>query len=424
MHLLLFSSPRILYVNFDKGSCFTLMTKEEAIHLLRRYREGLCSEEERQSVEEWYASLEENGKLKWTPEEKFLFNEGLFENIVAEITEEKPFRVVRMPMGILWMKIAASVILLGATVFTWVFISHKGKQKQLIDAVSAAPHTNDALPGKTGAILTLSNGTKILLDTTAIGTIAMQGGTSIVNNDGMLTYNTEKDSHSEAYNSVVTPKGRQYKLVLSDGTKVWLNAASSMYYPVSFGDDQRIVEVSGEAYFEVTEQLNARGLKRPFIVRVIRKSENPAEVQVLGTHFNINAYDDEADTKVTLLEGAIQVSKAGTSPVLVHPGQQARLSSKIRIDKRTDLEVVMAWKNGIFHFKNSDVRTVMRQAERWYDIKVAYPKGVPSDTLNGAISRNVKLSEFLEIIRYSDIQATIENDIVEIKPGLTRKNSF
>jgi hypothetical protein len=313
------------------------------------------------------------------------------------------------------------VLLLGAATFIRRSLSGNNENEQPVKRIAAAQDTNDALPGKSGAILTLSNGQKILLDTAADGMIPMQGGPTILNRNGTLTYNDRNSAGIVAYNSIVTPKGRQYRLILSDGTKVWLNAASSLYYPVYFTNDTRKVEVSGEAYFEVAEKKDTQGKKIPFAVKINHRSGSPAEVQVLGTHFNINAYDDEPDTKVTLLEGSVKVSTATAEPVIIFPGQQARVDNKIEVNKDVDLDLVMAWKNGTFNFKNADVKAVMRQAERWYDIRVEYPQGIPRDTLNGGISRDVKLSEFLDIIRYSDIRATIRDGVVEIMPAIAGK---
>ncbi|MGN6439780.1 MAG: FecR family protein [Agriterribacter sp.] len=398
------------------------MTREQAMILLQRYRQGLCSEEEQQIVERWYAQLEDKGSWKWTDNEKGLFEEELFERISAEISEGGNDKVVPIKNRFLWWKAAAAVLVLGAASVTWFILSTGNSKKQLAEPVAVVKETNDAQPGKTGAILTLANGQQILLDTTADGAIAVQGAPDIMNKNGTLTYDDDAgNSDVVAYNSIVTPKGRQYKLVLADGTKVWLNAASSLHYPVYFAGNQRMVEVSGEAYFEVAEKKDERGSKVPFYVKIMHENADAEEVQVLGTHFNINAYDDEADTKVTLLEGSIKVSKGSITPVLIRPGQQAKIADKINVDKNADLEMVMAWKNGTFNFKNAGVSAVMRQAERWYDIKVKYPEGIPADTLNGGISRGVKLSQFLDIIRYSDIRATIHDGVVEIKPATTGK---
>ncbi|MCO5237174.1 MAG: FecR domain-containing protein [Chitinophagaceae bacterium] len=393
------------------------MTKEQAIILLQRYREGLCTEEERKAVERWYALLEAKGDWNWTDEEKALFREELFERVTLEIAGGEKDHVIEMPARISWWKVAAAVLVLGSAA-AWIVLSGSHAKKQPVELVATVRDSNDAPPGKTGAILTLSDGQKILLDTASDGTIILQGGRSVFNRDGTLTYTGKEDvAGLVAYNSIVTPRGRQYKLILSDGTKVWLNAASSLYYPVHFRDGVRKVEVTGEAYFEVAALKNQKGGKLPFTVKINRGSGGSAEVQVLGTHFNINAYDDEPDTKVTLLEGMVRVSTASAEPVVILPGQQAKVNDKIEVNKDVDLELVMAWKNGVFHFKNADVKAVMRQAERWYDIRVEYPQGIPPDTLNGGISRDVKLSEFLDIIRYSDIRATIRNGVVEVKPA-------
>lgn len=398
------------------------MTKEQVIILLQRYREGLCSEKEREAVERWYALLEEKGEWNWTDEEKVLFREELFERIALEITEDDQEKVVEISKRISWRKVAAAVLLLGSTVYTWVWIGGNKEKKHSPVPQTVARITNDVLPGKTGAILTLSDGRQVLLDTMADGTIAVQGASSILNKDGALTYEKPGEvSDTVAHNSLVTPRGRQYKVILSDGTKVWLNAASSLYYPVIFKGDERKVEVSGEAYFEVAEQRNMKDRKIPFVVKINQGSGSPAEVQVLGTHFNINAYDDEPNTKVTLLEGAVSVRTATVEPIMIFPGQQARMSNKIEVERDVDIDDVMAWKNGVFHFKNVDVKAVMRQAERWYNIRVEYPEGVPRDTLNGGISRDVTLSQFLDIIRYSDIRATIREGVVEIKPAMAGK---
>lgn len=398
------------------------MTRQQATELLQRYRDGSCSEEEKKIVEHWYASMEADSTREWTEDEKLMFSGELFEKIMSEIAKDEPGKTVSFKKYFGWWKMIAAVLVLCTGAIIWSSIkNNKNEQGPRNSQNALAGH--DVLPGKSGAILTLADGQKILLDTAADSTILVQGNPGILNKNGTLTYDeADAGSGPVAYNSIVTPNGRQFKLVLSDGTRVWLNAASSLHYPVYFGPGGRSVEISGEAYFEVAEKKDAKGVKIPFNVKVLHEKGMPAEITVLGTHFNVNAYDDEPDTKVTLLEGSVRVGNTASNPVLIKPGEQAKISEKISIDKNADLEMVMAWKNGVFTFKNADVATVMRQAERWYNIKVEYPNGIPSDTLNGGIPRDVKLSEFLDIIRYSEIRASIQNGIVEIKPAAAGKH--
>jgi ferric-dicitrate binding protein FerR (iron transport regulator) len=175
--------------------------------------------------------------------------------------------------------------------------------------------------------------------------------------------------------------------------------------------------MSGEAYFEVAEKISKTGEKVPFTVRIKHENGEEEEVQVLGTHFNVNAYDEEPGTAVTLLEGAVRVTKSGLQPVLIQPGQQAQINKYINVEKNADIESVMAWKNGRFLFRKAGIQTIMRQAARWYDIEINYPGKIPADTLSGGISKNVKLSEFLKILEYSEINVSINNKVVEIRPA-------
>ncbi|MFT3946775.1 MAG: FecR family protein [Agriterribacter sp.] len=399
------------------------MTGEEAIAILRRYRNGTCSDEDAKIIEQWYAALEAEGMAEWSDDEKPGFSRDVFERIQAEIIKEQQANspVVNVKKNIWWKVAAAAAIIVGIGSFAWLKYGSNEDRKITKFPGNTIPHRYDAEPGKNGAVLTLANGMKIVLDTASGGIINVPGEPQIFNKDGTLTYNGDNSSHITAYNSIVTPKGRQYKLILADGTRVWLNAASSLHYPVVFNKKPRNIEVSGEAYFEVAESLDEKGNKIPFIVKILHEKGEPSEVQVLGTHFNINAYDDEPDTKVTLLEGAVRVHNALNKPVQIKPGQQAKIGEKISVDEHADIDLVMAWKNGVFNFKNVDIGTVMRQAERWYDIRVSYPLGIPSDTLNGGISRDVQLSEFLDIIRYSDINATIRDGVVDIQPASAGK---
>jgi ferric-dicitrate binding protein FerR (iron transport regulator) len=197
-----------------------------------------------------------------------------------------------------------------------------------------------------------------------------------------------------AYNTIATPRGGQYQLVLADGSKVWLNASSGLRYPTAFTGKERRVELTGEGYFEV-----AKNASMPFHVQV-----NQMDVEVLGTHFNINAYDDESAVKTTLLEGSVKVVKRETAnvkenPIVLQPGQQAEMKphSPLAINHSPNIEEVMAWKNGLFQFKAAGIETVLRQAARWYDVEFVYKGNIP-EKFSGQISRSANAEQLLKIL--------------------------
>jgi transmembrane sensor len=391
------------------------MNSEQAEELLKRYHLGQCTEDEVQAIEEWYHQMERNGDWSWDDQEKQALKNNLFERINAATSPGKLVWIHHRKRKMIW-RIAAAVIM-AAVCGTVVFVVPTSHQSDSTASVHPEKSMiNDVLPGTSGATLTLADGKQIALDSAKTGTLTLQGATTLVNNAGTLSYNDNPD-HSGApiYNTISTERGFEYKISLADGTKVWLNAGSSIRFPVAFSGNSRTVEVAGEVYFEVAEQHNEKGNRKPFVVAIRSANGKQGEVEVLGTHFNINAYDEEPDTKVTLLEGSIRLAKGNAAPVTIRPGQQAKLSDRIQVVEDIDVQEVVAWKDGFFRFHNANVAAIMRQAERWYDIKVTYPDGVPTDILKGAISRKVNLSQFLQIIRYSEINATINNGTVEIK---------
>jgi len=280
----------------------------------------------------------------------------------------------------------------------------------------AVPETRsnqqDILPGGNKAILSLENGQKISLDSAANGKLATQGKTAIVKTaEGHLTYDAKAGSTDVYYNTVSTPKGGQYQLTLPDGTRIWMNAASRLRFPTAFTGKERLVELDGEAYFEV-----AKDARMPFIV----KSKNGMTVQVLGTHFNMMAYGDEQDTKTTLLEGLVKVTN-GTSVAILKPGQQALSetvdsNAPVRINKDADTDEAIAWKNGIFQFNNTDLKAVMRQIARWYNVEISYNDRVPEKRFTGSISRNLKASELLSGIEYVGVHFKIDGNKIIVLP--------
>jgi transmembrane sensor len=268
--------------------------------------------------------------------------------------------------------------------------------------------SNNVAPGQNKAILTLANGTSIILDSAANGTLTTQGNSKILKLNGMLSYNTLKNKSSEVfYNTISTPRGGQYQLMLSDGSKVWLNAASSLRFPASFVGKERKVELLGEAYFEV-----AKNAAMPFKVKV-----NGMEVEVLGTHFNINSYDNESTIRTTLLEGSVKINKNNSSSFL-KPGQQAQMNKagEIKIINNVDVEEAIAWKEGKFQFDRADIHDIMRQLARWYDVDVEY-KGNVSSHFGGTISRDVNLSQVLNMLHLTgEVKFQIEDKKVFVMP--------
>ena len=280
------------------------------------------------------------------------------------------------------------------------------------------PSANSIVPGRDGAILTLAGGKQIVLDSLGNGVIARQNGSQVILQNGQLLYNpAERTTTTVTYNTMSTPKGRQFNMMLPDGTRIWLNSASSVRYPTVFGGAQREITISGEAYLEV-----AKDKTRPFIVKAAGM-----EVEVLGTHFNINAYNDEEAVAATLLEGSVRTSvlngTAARNNIVLKPGQQARIkhavkgaSEKIEVVDRVAIEKVMAWKNGLFNFEDASLQELMRQIARWYDIEIVFEKGVPDMEFGGKMSRNVELSDVLKALKGSGVHFRIEGRRLVVFP--------
>lgn len=297
-----------------------------------------------------------------------------------------------------WMRIAAAVILILAGAAYW--ISDKGYSvKTKVDGIT--PAFSHILPGGNRAVLITSDGSTIVLDSVQNGTVTQQGNAKINKQAGLLIYDASafaRPGTSTVYNTLSTPKGGQYQVVLSDGSKVWLNAASSLHFPTAFTDSQRIVELTGEGYFEV-----AKNREKPFLVRV-----GDVQVKVLGTHFNVNAYGDESAVKTSLLEGSVKITKGNANGIL-KPGEQAVLNNKddrLEIGK-TDMDAVMAWKNGLFQFEGADITTIMKEIGRWYNVEIVYAANVPIRQFEGKISRTAQLSEVLRILELSNVKFTV-----------------
>jgi len=315
--------------------------------------------------------------------------------------------VITPRAGFWWRLSVAAVILLMLSAGIWYWLRPVSTQPI---QVTQKHSSDDIAPGSNKATLLLADGRLISLDSATNSTLSQQGLAVVNNENGKLIYHTTTDSlgnrQSVPYNKLSTPAGGQYQLLLPDGTQVWLNAASSIQYPVAFTGSERRVTVSGEAYFEVKPLSpkggpNGNNAKIPFIVQVQKSSGIVQEVEVLGTHFNINAYEDEETVKTTLLEGSVKVKpEAGSwKSEVLKPGQQAQVhveNNKLTIDKNANTTQVMAWKNGLFVFDGVDLKTVLRQLARWYDVEITFEKGAPvSELFNGTMQRNLSLNQII-----------------------------
>jgi ferric-dicitrate binding protein FerR (iron transport regulator) len=295
---------------------------------------------------------------------------------------------------------AAAVLVLAAATFFWMN-TRKTNEKTVPTQKTATVVDHNIEPGKTAALLTLADNSKIVLDSTVTGSLTQQGGMLVVNENSTLKYQ-EKNSppHESLFNTLSTANGQTYSMVLADGSKVWLNTGASIRFPVAFTGNERSVEITGEAYFEV-----APDKSKPFIVKVLPPTGRGAgggrggmDVQVLGTHFNINAYNEEAVIKTTLLEGSVKI-KQGNSETLLKPGQQAQVGAgKAKVLNNVNMDAAIAWKNGRFNFDNDEIGVVMNQLKKWYNVETAYEGPRPTKLFIGEMERNQLLSEVIKML--------------------------
>jgi hypothetical protein len=377
--------------------------------LIRRHRTATLTAEEQATLSTWLAAGEENRQLfRELTDEHFVEDtrqelaatdlQASFERVYTAIGLRKQPEATAA--GILWLrswKWAAAVLVLMA-ITTAAFLITK-KNKPPVAAATLQPH--DVAPGTHKATLTLANGSSIILDNTPDGVVASQGATVIrKTGNGQLLYDASQTGRNNniTYNTITTPNGGEFQVVLPDGSKVWLNAASSIRFPAAFSGNSRQVEITGEAYLEITKNATA-----PFSV-----VSGKHTVTVLGTSFNIHAYTGEENIVTTLLQGSIRVTEGAYSKVL-QPGQQSSAggAAGIQLIDNADTEAALAWRNGQFVFNDADLKTVVSQLERWYDVSIDY-SGMSGYRFNGEISRNVSLSKVLKMMELtSNIHYTI-----------------
>jgi len=369
--------------------------------LVRRYADNRATSDE---LEAFFHLIRE-GELESALTEEMNTTAGIDE---VETHESVPI-ITKRQLPFWWRAAAIVTLIIGATI-AGLTVWHNRKQNNA-QTETARNIREDVAPGSNKAILTLSNGTKVILDSATNGNLTTQGNSNVVKlESGKLAYQVNRNGQrfsAIVYNTLTTPRGGQYQLMLPDGSKVWLDAASSITYPTSFKGKERKVQISGQAYFDIVHDD-----KMPFIVAV-----NGTTIRDIGTAFNVNAYADEPVMKTTLINGEIEVRTNNQSNKL-KPGEQLQVNAngQMKMSNDVDLEQVMAWKNGRFRFNSVDIQSIMRQASRWYDVDVEY-KGKINETFSGGISRNVNASQLLHILELTGkVNFEINGKKIIVKP--------
>lgn len=366
--------------------------------LLAQYVAGTINGEDRQQLFEMLRAPEYQEELEQLLDEGFR-NEAiaglsdpakadqLFAQVMHTVADQRPMRKMRW-----WAYAAAVLVLITAGIFLW-----PGPQQVQV--------VQDIQPGFSKATLTLADGSVVQLD--SVGDLHLQqGNTSIQQQNGQISYAAGDHSIGLSFNTLAIPRGGQFHLTLPDGSRVWLNSASSLRYPVSFNGEERKVELQGQAYFEIAD--NAA---QPFKV----VTADGTEVQVLGTHFDVMAYADEPHSRTTLLQGAVRVSKSGRSKVL-QPGFQATATAGSLTVTESDVQQAIAWKTGFFEFTGTPLTVILRQLERWYDVDVTYQADYPSLTFSGRFSKELPLSQVLHLLEENGVRFRIEGKQLIVLP--------
>lgn len=376
--------------------------------LFTRYLNGTCSpaeweelltlvsgieEEDADTLIEPLQQLWEQARNKELPSRAHLIDR---EKMYAAITQEveTPVRRIR------WQWVAAAAVVAGLLILAGLFYPDHAKK----ESVTVAPE--QVMPGFNKAVLTLANGQQIVLDSTVTGPIGQQGGTSIANINGRLTYQAnDATAHEVTYNTVTTARANQCQLVLPDGSSVWLNAASSIRFPTAFSGKNRTVEITGEAYFDVIKDA-----LKPFHVKV-----RGSDIEVLGTQFNVNAYEDEASMKTSLLEGSIKLTST-TAKGKLSPGEEAVIAANGQLNIAPgNVEMAAAWKNGYFQFDKAPLPVILRQIGRWYDLDIRYEGNVPDRIFKGKIQRSLPLSGILNLLKKGGVSFRVEGKVLIVK---------
>lgn len=382
------------------------MNREAYNRLYEKYLAGKCSVKEQVELENYQDSF----KLKeqqWdvtTMGNSEEIKQSIQENLNYSIQEHSKNRIFKIRV---WQSAAAAILIL----LTAGIYYYQNSPEPVIVKTETPRFRNDVAPGNNKAILTLDDGSKIDLDDAKTGILASESNIDIKKTgDGQLEYTAgAQNVKTVKYNILSTPMGGEYQLVLPDGSKVWLNSGSTLRFPTAFIGSERIVELKGEAYFDI-----AKNPKMPFLVR----TNNAMDIKVLGTQFNVMAYDDEKNINTTLVEGSVEVLK-GSEKTNLKPGQEAILnrgSGNIKV-AQADLEQAIAWKNGYFIFYNENIESIMRKVSRWYNVDIVYQGNLNNKDFVGTISRNKNVSELLKMLELTGaIHFSIDGRRITVMP--------
>lgn len=376
--------------------------------MVRKYLSGTATPEEIRFIEAYYDSFEQNESILEQYSESEM--NDLQQEMLQNITADKQIPLPATPTKPLWTKIWPWTVAAALVIGLYIGIYQAQKQETPAPISQPVVIPDDFAPGSNHATLTLADGSLSLLDTLSVGSKIHHDQSIIQKTDhnGIVYEPVPQDARSASvapkHHLLQTPYGGQYQVTLAEGSKVWLNAKSSIRYPVNFTDSIRKVFITGECFFEVAKDAN-----RPFIVIV----NNKQEIKVTGTEFNINAYTNEPFIETTLHKGQILVKSLDTPHPeafsYLKPGQQYTQSPDGTFQiKRVDLSESIAWKNNQFQFKNEDIQAVMRQISRWYQVQVDYEKDLPNYTFSGKIDRSAKASQVFEILKFTGVKFRIE----------------
>jgi transmembrane sensor len=389
-------------------------------HLISKYLNDELNGPEERELNEWVHQSADHQRFfsQFTDEEAFAATLAEYEIskgiVLSKIKEAISFEEQPRPKtGMIWWlnrrrltAVAASIIIAVGALVWWSI----DKKEKPVTVTAIVQPTQNRQPASEGAVLKLADGKEIILDSAQNGAVAIQGNTRVTKQGGLLSYNNNNAGNIVLYNTLSTPRGKIYKLLLPDGSKVWLNAASSIRFPTAFTNDERHVEITGEVYFEVASIRPGSGEKIPFRVTANQR----AAINVLGTHFNVNAYNNEASLRTTLLEGSVSIQLLHEQPgntMVLKPGEEAQIknaqAAAITVHQ-ANIKKVMGWKDGYFSLDDLSLPALMREVERWYDVEVVYENGIPVKAFFGKVSRDLSLFDFMDALKVWGVRFRLE----------------